>query len=106
MSLFGIFRRRDVNGGVARFRETEGALLLDVRTRTEYGGGHIAGSTNLPLGEIAQITELAPDKATPLFVYCQGGARSARAAAYLRKHGYTAVHDLGGIAAYRGARVR
>ncbi len=30
----------------------EGALILDVRTRNEYAGGHIKNSVNIPLNDL------------------------------------------------------
>ena len=37
--------------GVRAFRQTPGAVLLDVREPDEYAGGHVPGSVNLPLGQ-------------------------------------------------------
>lgn len=102
MSILHIFSRKDINAGVKSFRETVDAVLLDVRTRTEYAQGHIEGSRNLPLDEIDRIGAIVRDKQTPLFVHCLSGGRSARAVAYLRGNGYSNVQDIGGISAYRG----
>ena len=99
MSIFQLFGKgTDINEGVKRCRETAGAVLLDVRTAAEYAGGHIQGSTNLPLD---RLDEIRIEKNTPLFVCCQSGMRSRAACAQLRKMGYEAT-DIGGIAGYRG----
>ena len=45
-----------------------------------------------------------PDKSQPLFVYCQSGARSARAGKLLDLMGYESVTDLGGISDYNGPK--
>ena len=37
-----------------------------------------------------------------IFVYCQSGARSSRAARMLEIMGYSHVTDLGGISGYTG----
>ena len=84
------------------YRAAGGAVLLDVRTREEYAAGHIEGSRCLPLQEIEKAEELVRDKGTPLFVHCQSGARSARAAEMLKRMGYTGVRDIGGITGYNG----
>ena len=103
MGMFDGFRRPDFDGELARYRETPGAVLLDVRAPQEYAGGHVPGSQNVPLNQLpGQIGALVPDLGTPVFVYCLSGARSGRAAAFLRRMGYGKVTDLGGIAHYCG----
>ncbi len=92
----------DINEGVRRFRETAGAILLDVRTRGEYEERAIPQSINHPLDELASLPSVVEKADTPLFVYCRSGARSARAAAYLRGIGYSNVTDIGGILYYKG----
>ena len=41
-------------------------------------------------------------KDSPVYVYCLSGARSAQAAAMLRRIGYNNVKNIGGIAGYKG----
>jgi NADPH-dependent 2,4-dienoyl-CoA reductase/sulfur reductase-like enzyme/rhodanese-related sulfurtransferase len=62
-------------------RVAAGATLLDVRTPAEYAGGHIAGSLNLPIDELAARSSEIPDG--DLIVYCQSGQRSHTAATML-----------------------
>ena len=88
-----------------RFRDTPGAVLLDVRTPEEYAAGHIPGSRNVPLDELHR-SELPEDPETPLFVCCLSGARSRQAALLLRQAGYGDVTDLGGIQNYHGKVVQ
>ena len=102
MMLFGRFTRRDINQGVEEWKNTEGAVLLDVRTREEYDDYHIDGSVNLPLHELEVLEKLVVDRQTPLFVHCLSGSRSARAAAFLKGKGYSRVYDIGGLHSYRG----
>jgi rhodanese-related sulfurtransferase len=77
----------------------QGALLLDVRTREEFGGGHIEGAVNIPVQELPRRAKELPQKGRPIVVYCRSGARSAAAAGELRKLGYD-VHDLGPMSAW------
>ena len=84
------------------FRATPGARLIDVRTPGEYAGGHIPGAANVPLQQISAIVSEAPDKSTPLFVYCLSGGRSAQAAAALKRAGYGDVRNIGGIGSWNG----
>ena len=102
MGFFDFFKTPDINEGVTRFQSTPGAVLLDVRTRSEYAQGHIPRSRNLPLQEIQKVSSALPRQNTPLFVYCLSGARSRQAVSQLQKMGYTDVTNLGGISGYRG----
>ncbi len=102
MGFFDLFRQPDINQGVEEYRAVPQAILLDVRTPEEYGGGHVPGSRNLPLQQIEKITAIAEKKETPLFVYCQSGARSRQAVSLLQRMGYENVNNIGGMAAYRG----
>ena len=71
--------------------------LLDVRNDAEVAAGVIAGAMHIPLFDlVARESELPRD--VPLVVYCQSGARSARAAGFLANAGFDGVHNLrGGI---------
>ena len=99
--MFGFGKKADFHGLLEQYRAQPGALLLDVRDEDEYALGHVPGARNAPLRALRDTAEeLDPD--TPLYVYCQSGVRSFKAATVLRGVGFTAVHDLGGINAYRG----
>ena len=102
MGLFDFLKQPDINQGVADYRNTEGAMLLDVRTPQEYREGHIPGSKNVPLQTIDKIRSVADNKDTALFVYCYSGGRSRQAVSILQHMGYTNVNNIGGIAAYSG----
>lgn len=66
------------------------AQLIDVREPKEFDGGHILGARNIPLSQLNhRMKELRPDK--PVYLYCQSGSRTGRAALTLYKKGY---HDL------------
>ena len=104
--LFDLFRKQDINKGVEEFRNTEHAVLLDVRTEEEYRGGHIPGSMNIDVAQIHTAPSVLKDKTIPLFVYCYSGARSGRAVSLLKNMGYTNVKNIGGISAYSGGTER
>lgn len=78
---------------------TNGAVLLDVRTESEYNESHIEGAILLPYGEITESTakEYLSNKNTVVIVYCRSGGRSRQAGINLLKLGYTNVYDLGSI---------
>ena len=100
--MFGFLKRNDINKGIEEFKATNGAVLLDVRTKDEYKSGHVPGSKNIAVGEIEKAASVISDKATPLFVHCLSGARSGRAVSVLKNMGYTNVKNIGGINGYRG----
>ena len=102
MGFFDFFKGPNINEGVEQFRNTPGAVLLDVREPNEYAQGHIQGSRNLPLNRIELAIDVVPDKDTPIFTYCLAGTRSNRAVEYLKSRGYASVTNIGGINRYKG----
>ncbi|SIS99791.1 rhodanese-like domain-containing protein [Alicyclobacillus vulcanalis] len=83
-----------------------GAQLVDVREPSEFRSGHIQGFQNIPLGELAHRSD-ALDKERPVVVMCRSGARSARAAKWLARHGFRDVRNLsGGIMAWNASKRR
>lgn len=76
-----------------------GALLLDVRTQSEYREGHLPSALNIPVQELsARLSEVGPTR-RPVVVYCRSGGRSAQAAALLKQAGYE-VRDIGPMTAW------
>jgi len=102
MGFFDFLRQPDVNRGINAYKNTTGAVLLDVRTPQEYSEGHIPESKNVPLQALDKVRTVVESKDTELFVYCHSGARSRQAAAVLEQMGYTKVNNIGGISSYRG----
>ena len=91
-----------MNQGVNDYKNTAGAVLLDVRTPEEYSEGHIPESKNVPLQTLDKVRSVVENKDTELFVYCYSGARSRQATAALGQMGYTKVNNIRGISSYRG----
>lgn len=104
MGLLDFLRGPDINKGVEEYKNTAGAVLLDVRTPSEYADGHVPGSKNVPLQNISSIIDVVNDKDTQLFVYCYSGSRSSAATKALKQIGYTNVTNIGGISSYKGKR--
>lgn len=98
-------QKMEINAGVKEASSMDHALLVDVRNDFEYKQGHIPGSMNFAMSRILKEAEAVfPDRTQPLYLYCQSGARSARAGKLLELLGYESVTDLGGIADYNGPR--
>ena len=75
----------------------QGALLVDVRSPAEFASGHVKGSVNIPLSEVAKrVKEFK--KRSPVIVFCQSGNRSSQAITILKKNGITDVYNGGGWA--------
>lgn len=102
MGLFDFFQKKDINSGIRSFRSESRAMLIDIREPGEFKQGHIPGARNIPLSRIENAKSAIHDMDMPLYVYCQSGNRSSRAASALRKMGYTNVQNIGGIESYFG----
>lgn len=73
------------------------AQLIDVREAKEFDAGHILGARNIPYSQLRQrYKEIRPD--LPAYLYDQNGAKSARAALFLKKKNknYTKLFHLQG----------
>ena len=64
-------------------------VVVDVRTREEYDGGHIENAVLVPNESIgSEMPEALPDKESTLLIYCRSGRRSKDAAQKLLALGY------------------
>lgn len=79
--------------------------LIDVRTPEEFAKGHLNQAQNINWNDDDfnnRVDKL--DKTKPVYVYCQGGGRSASAAARLAELGFKDIVDMeGGVMAWRVA---
>lgn len=64
-----------------------GAIILDVRTSSEYEEGHVKGSKNIPLSEIRSKMEMIKKWNKPVITVCRSGSRSAVAKSALASAG-------------------
>jgi molybdopterin/thiamine biosynthesis adenylyltransferase/rhodanese-related sulfurtransferase len=81
-----------------------GAVVVDVREPYEWQAGHIDRARHIPLGELANRLDELP-RGAEIVLYCESGARSARALDVLRQAGFArAKHLKGGFTAWRRAR--
>jgi glyoxylase-like metal-dependent hydrolase (beta-lactamase superfamily II)/rhodanese-related sulfurtransferase len=79
------------------------AVIVDVREPEEFANGHVPGAVNLPQADLAtRLAEVPRDR--PVFVICQGGFRSLRAAQFLGQRGFSDVVSVkGGTEAWRAS---
>ncbi|MCF8255628.1 MAG: rhodanese-like domain-containing protein [Bacteroidia bacterium] len=73
-----------------------GAVIVDVRSKGEYAGGHIRGSVNIPLDTLGNHIKKLKDKNKPIITCCASGMRSASAKGMLKSNGIDDVHNGGG----------
>ncbi len=92
--------RSDAASVHERIGRGEPVLLLDVRSRGEFAHARIAGSTNVPLEEIASASAALPAD-RPVVIVCQSGARSAMALPALAGRDASVLE--GGLAAWTKA---
>jgi phage shock protein E len=84
------FLKNLFTGDQHRVRESSllnGAVVLDVRTASEYQQGHIQGSKNIPVSEIRSSLEVIKRWNRPVITVCRSGARSAAAKSVLAAAG-------------------
>ena len=83
----------------------DGGFLMDVRTPEEYMNESIRGAKlcNLKDENFGAILQML-DKTRPVYVYCDDGTRSAKAADLMVKEGFNKIVVLqGGLKAYKAA---
>ncbi len=95
--MFGFFRSSSEPKVNFHNLVENGAKLIDVRSVNEYRAGHIPGSINIPLRELQSRMGELDSPSDDVVVHCQSGGRSAKATRFLRRSGFSAVHDLGSI---------
>ena len=99
----GSYRQVSMEEAADMMEEESGYVILDVRTREEYAGGHIPGAICIPNETIGteKPAEL-PDLNQLILVYCRSGNRSKQASEKLCAMGYTNVVEFGGIISWTG----
>lgn len=90
---YRIYRTIMLSKGLNKLME-KGAIILDVRTDTEFKTGHIDGSINISLGSLrSRYTEL--DTSKTYITTCSHGLRSVKAESILKERGFRHVYNGG-----------
>ena len=97
LALTWYMKRPDLSPALARELLSKGALLVDVRSPSEFSSGHIAGAKNIPVNTLAGRSGELGGKDRPVILYCASGTRSAMAKRTLRASGFSSVHNLGAM---------
>lgn len=85
---------------VERFavRRGEDVTVVDVRSPEEFAEGHVPGAVNVPLEQV--IADADRYAGQELYVICQSGGRSSKAAEALAAAGAQPVSVTGGTAGW------
>lgn len=101
IALFVFFptQRMQLSGSefMQTFSKTSDAVLLDVRTPTEFAAGHIDQAINVDYEDAtfeSEIKKLDPSKT--YFVYCRSGNRSGKSITIMRANGFQHIYELAG----------
>lgn len=87
------YRIAALDNGLAE-KIKHGAIILDVRTESEYKMGHIEGSVNISLGTIRErYTDLDTNKT--YITCCSHGLRSVKVKSILKEKGFRHVYNGG-----------
>lgn len=90
---------------MTRLINHENALVVDLRSASEFQAGHISGSKNVQLNQFdAENKLLSNVKELPVVLVCKAGNTASDAAKRLVKAGFKHVSVLdGGVAAWQSA---
>ena len=93
--------------GAVQLINREKAVVIDVCEANEFAAGHVGGARNIPLNQLEEkLAAAVKNKALPVILVCQSGARSNRAVAIAKKLGYEQAQSLGGgLSAWRTANL-
>ena len=90
-NMFGLGTKTDYSELIK-----QGAIILDVRSKAEFSGGHIKNSINIPVEQLNNNLSKLKDKDKCIICCCASGMRSASAKRILESSGYKAVFNGGG----------
>ncbi|MEM6812998.1 MAG: rhodanese-like domain-containing protein [Bacteroidota bacterium] len=92
-TVYKIYQQKNIDPNLKELI-AKGAVILDVRTQSEYEGGHIKNALNISLGEIRErYVEL--DTSKTYITYCSHGLRSIKVKNLLRERGFRRVYNAG-----------
>ncbi|MCB0383288.1 MAG: rhodanese-like domain-containing protein [Psychroserpens sp.] len=74
-----------------------GAVILDVRTQSEWNAGHIENSIHIPLDDLQNNVDKVKALNKPVIVCCESGIRSAKGAKFLNLHNIEATNGGGWV---------
>ena len=80
------------------FSDLSNAVIIDVRSESEWNEGHLSKAYRVDWDEIAgSIEEIVPDKNVQIILYCRSGNRAGKSMKILTNLGYTNLINAGGL---------
>jgi hydroxyacylglutathione hydrolase len=97
-------RIEQLDARAAAGRSAEGAVMVDVRERSEWDAGHVPSAIHIPYENLRERAhELPVDR--PIVLYCASGIRSSLASSVLESGGRAVANLRGGFTAWRNAEL-
>lgn len=91
----GIFSFLGFGGNKIKEALKNGAVVIDVRTASEYDNGKVPGSINIPVDRIASSIQRIKEMKRPVIFCCASGVRSSKAVSIARSNGIKEVYNGG-----------
>ena len=82
-------------GGSIKSALRKGAIIIDVRTGTEYDRGHVPDAFNIPVDRIKASAQRLIEANKPVVLCCNTGERSGTALQLLKAKGLKKVYNGG-----------
>ena len=74
-----------------------GAVVIDIRDKKDFGNGHIAGAMNVPFSSVdSRVGELESYKEKPIVLVCKMGQHAGSIGRKLKSQGFEDVRRLSG----------
>jgi phage shock protein E len=73
----------------------EGAIVIDVRSESEFNSGHIQGSINIPLQILPSKIDELKNKNVKIIACCASGMRSGSACGMMKAKGIDCINGGG-----------
>jgi rhodanese-related sulfurtransferase len=100
------FNVREVDAAQASSLIGAGAIVIDMRSREAFDGGHVAGAINIPMARLRTLLPDDPafDRAQPIIIYSADASLGAEGTAIMNDAGFSGALSLrGGVDAWMRA---
>jgi rhodanese-related sulfurtransferase len=100
MGLLSLFTKK---GDKIKDYLANGAVIVDVRSKEEFRGGHIKGAKNMPLPNLSNKLGELKKMGKPVIFCCASGMRSGQATSMMKRQGIDCINGGGwqGLSRYR-----
>ena len=92
MLVFFLLKNRFFDTTDYRALLSNGAIIVDVRSPSEFSTGYIENSLNIPVGELTNKLEYFKGKNQTIITCCASGMRSGQATSIAKSRGINAYN--------------